>query len=516
VSRREIVFLAGGLAALVLLMLFLSDGWILITRPFWVDEVFTVLVGGQRSPARVIADLAHGADGGAGLLHLGVWAVRAVTGSSSPTLLRLLSLACVLVALCLTYLVLRRRFGAPASVAGVLAVGANGLVVTHSFEARFYGPWLLCCALFAWSLGRNQEQPTRRRAVTVSVAAMLLCTAHFYGVISLLIMIAAVIASYGRRWRDGLRVVAPSAAAIPVLVAIAPIAIGIRGAFSVRSWIPPFELAQLDALARRFWFAEVPMLAALALVAAIVMGWRNAAQPTVTSVARHAATDAGVVALTSLALMPLALVAVSFAGQSSVLPRYSTVAALAWGPWVAFSLASLGLGAGYVARIALAWFWFVSYTNAVHDRAEFATAMRQTDSGIKQLEASGLPVVFQSIHVLYPLRALSPVRDSSALFLELPDSTFRALFPLETQREVLNRGLVIDRDMTRIHARLYGFPRSAAQTTLDSTPRFLLVAPEQWLPKGVWPVERFGRLVFPHHRGRRIHPDILLLERQPF
>lgn len=110
-----------GLAALFAVLLFLSDGDILLTRPLWVDEWLTVLPATRASPFDLIGDLAAGADGGATLLHLVVWGMRNVLGELSPTTLRVMSLVCVFTALCLLYVVLRRRFGANASIAGALA-----------------------------------------------------------------------------------------------------------------------------------------------------------------------------------------------------------------------------------------------------------------------------------------------------------------------------------------------------------------------------------------------------------
>src|SRR5688572_23673915 len=84
---RETLFVALGLAGLFTFMLLLSDGDILFTRPLWVDEVWTVLVSGQASPVDVIANLANGADGGSGLVHLSVWALQRVIGVPSPVVL---------------------------------------------------------------------------------------------------------------------------------------------------------------------------------------------------------------------------------------------------------------------------------------------------------------------------------------------------------------------------------------------------------------------------------------------
>ena len=147
--------------------------------------------------------------------------LRMVRARSHPDAARL-SLLGVFVALVLVDSVLRRRFGREAR-RGVLAAGRPS-VVAHSFEARFYGPWLLCSALVAWLLSLNQN-PARPRAYAIALAgaAVLLCTVHFYGIISLGLMSAAVLASYGTRWREAVRTVLPTAAGLLSLVIVVPL-----------------------------------------------------------------------------------------------------------------------------------------------------------------------------------------------------------------------------------------------------------------------------------------------------
>src|SRR5882757_9162622 len=84
VSRTELAAFALGLTALTAAILWLSDGWILVGRPLWVDECFTLLVASHATPWAVVADLYHGADGGAGLFHLLMWLVRGLTGPLTP------------------------------------------------------------------------------------------------------------------------------------------------------------------------------------------------------------------------------------------------------------------------------------------------------------------------------------------------------------------------------------------------------------------------------------------------
>lgn len=513
---RETLVVALGLAALFALVLLLSDGAILFTRPLWVDEVWTVLVSDQSSPVDVFAALSQGADGGSGLVHLSIWALQRIVGLPSPVLLRTLSLICVFTALCITYAVLRRRFSNDASIAGMLAVGSHYLVVSHSYEARFYGPWLLCCALLALAFSRNQgPTASRRSAAFVAVASVLVCTAHFYGVISLVLMAGGVVASHGRQWRTGMLVVAPSAAGLVAVLAIIPMAIGMRGAFSVRTWVPDFESRQFIAFARRFWLSPVLVITAIALVVGIILSWKRTTRPSVSSLAGHAARDAGIAALASLILMPLALTALTLVGQPAMLSRYAITTALAWGPLVALTVEMLGRWPALVARVVLVIYWFASYETVTFEKSLFARDVEEAETAVRRVEDERIPIVFQSVHTYYPVWARNRSRSPALGFLELSDSTIRRLFRPGTRNELYNRGVVIDRDVVRIHSKRFGVPRLVSQESLDSTQRFVLIAVPAHLPVGFRSIERFSRSVFPNHRVRQLDFNSALLERMP-
>ena len=512
-SVRELGVVALALAALTALMLFLSDGAVLFSRPFWVDEVFTLQVSGQASPLGVLRDLSHGADGGPGLVHLGVWLLQRF-GTPTPVVARALSLVCVLGALVLTYAVLRRRFGSDASIAGALATGSHYLVVGHSYELRFYGPWLLCCVFYAWAIARHQEQRTRRSGVIVGVAAILLCTVHFYGAVTLALMAGGVVASYGRRWRDGLRVIAPSGVAIVALLAVAPIALGIRGAYTVRSWVPEFEPRQLRALVNQFWLSRVLLVVAGALAAGLLIGWRRPFPRSVGAIARGAATDAGVVALASLVVMPLVLAVITLVAQPSMVFRYGITTTLAWAPFVALTMEFLGRWPARVSRFVFAGFWFASYVRMTFEKQVFAGDVEEAHAALRIARQDSAPVVFQSIHTIYPVYAQDRALGRSIALLEIPDSVFGRMLRTGTMIERYSRGVVIDRDMARIHRARYGFPALVPKESLDALPRFYLVAPWQHLPLGFRTIERFGQTMFPHHTVRQLDPNLALLERR--
>ena len=513
-GRRELLTFIAGLAALYAVMIELSESRILFTRPLWVDEVWTLLLSGTGSPADVIASLAQGGDGGAGLVHLGAWVLQKLVGIPSPGLLRTISLLCVFAALCVVYVVLRRRFSKDAGIAGVLAIGSHALVVTHAFEARFYGPWLLICAALALGLSRHAASPTRRSAVLLGVTAFLMCAVHFYGIVTLALMSAGAMAVYGRRWRESVRLLTPVAiGGAAGMLLIAPLAIALRSAVSA-TWVPEFQPRQLRALALQFWIGRVPFVGAVVLALGILGRVRFRSMQPVGTVAR-AFLDPGIAALTALAVVPLLMTALSLLGQPSMLFRYNITTVLAWGPFVALAMDVVGGWTTRLARIALVVLWFQSFVNVRFEKIVFAGDVAETEEAIQRGRGQNAPIVFLSVHAWYPVWQRDRSLAASTSFLELSDSTLQRLFRPGTTNEMFNRGFGLDRDLVRVHSRRFGVPRLVPEAVLDTTSRFVFIASWAHLPVGFRSIERFSQSVFPDHRVTRIDLNSALLERVP-
>jgi hypothetical protein len=513
----ELAAIALALIALTALVLRITRGGILFQRPLWVDEWFTVLVASQRSPADVLAHLRHGADGGASLYHLVVWGLHSITGTVTPVALRALSLVCMWAALWLVYAILRRRFAPDASIVGVLAIGSHGLVVAHAFEGRFYALWLLCAALFAWAIPGATS--SRAHRILLAIAAILLVTSHWYGLFTLGLMCAAAVVVHAHRWRDALRALAPALAGVVAFVAILPLAAGQRQAVTVDTWIPEFTVGQLSALSATFWSARVPLAAVLVIIAAWLLSRIGGATKKLSTGPLIALADPGVAALLSLAAMPLVLAVLSLAGQPSMLSRYAIPAVLAWGPLTASAVALMGRWHARIIAIVLVGFWFVSFTREAGRKRAFAVGIAQERREVLDAAQMGLPLVFQSQHVMYPAlgRELILKRRSDTqwrvAFLELPDSTLNDLFPPLSRWYQLNKGIRLERDFARVHAARFGFPPLASQAALDTIRRFLFIASDARVPRGVDDVTALARATFPRHLVTRLSENLLLLER---
>src|SRR5690349_21611983 len=212
VHRREVVAFAGALVALVIIELLVLRATPAITRPLWLDEVHTYLLAGTQSVGESMRSLASGADFNPPTLYLLYRVVGLVVGGLSEVPMRLVALASVLGALTITYRLLREDFERTPAALATLTTWANPVVVNVAFDARFYGPWLFGAAWLVFEAIRRLDGRSTGTvgAVRLAVAAVFVCTIHYFGILSLgAVAIVAV-------WRTDLRHAAR--ALIPAIV----------------------------------------------------------------------------------------------------------------------------------------------------------------------------------------------------------------------------------------------------------------------------------------------------------
>ena len=508
-TRREMM-VALIAVAVAIAILALAGGSVLWTRPLWFDELCCVsyVVGDAGSPAEVVRRVAASWDYAPPLLHLLIWPFAKLGGDGvTPELLRSVSLASVLGALFFVYASLRRIVATFPSAAGTLAVAGHALVLAHAFEGRFYGPWLLFASAYAWSLGL---QMPRGRAVAQAVCSVLLVGIHWFGLLSLGLMLAGAFTALRGPLRARLRYVAPSAAGMVAFLTLLPMAMAQRSQAVGYLWLPALNGAQILEMSKLFWLAAVPLAALIALAGRLMR--RAAPEPAIRIVLREPA----IAAMASLALMPVVLMVLSALVQPSMLDRYGIVAAIAWAPLVALALTSLTTMARVAAGGALTLVLLLNVQRLIATRSDFAADVAALSGAFEAAKSRQVPVVFWGLHSIYPVAG--PVRQrteaSPARYLDLPDSTLTTLFPGEAM-EPVRKKYRLDRDQARGHARTYGFPVLATQTQLDTTPRFLLLAAEGSLPGGYKRPDAFGRAVFPAHRVSPINGMLSLFERAP-
>jgi hypothetical protein len=505
-APRELLIVAGAMLAGVALLL--AFGRVLWTRPFWMDEVAMFFLTSESSPGSMIGLIARGADWNPPTLHLLVWSAMRLAGldAVTPAFLRSFALVCVLLALFFVYLALRRRCGRAASAAGVVAVAAQSLVLDHAFEGRFYAPWLLFAALFAWSLGIDAAaERSRRRDLTIAIVAILVTTIHWYGVFSLGLMCAGALWAWRSRWGEGLRLVAPAAAGVAALLALAPMALSQRASAAPVLWVHPLSAAQMEQMTRQFVPSVFVVGLALLLIADALRSRRGAAP-------RAPDRDPGVAALLALAAMPLVLVVLSAVLTPSMVFRYAIVATLAWAPMAALCAERFGDWTRTALLAALGLVVMLNAAAHVREQRMFDRAVAVNATAFEQAKAAKAPVVFQRLHVIYPVAGTQRGPGTPARYIDISDSTLDAMYP-QPDAEAVRASFRLDRDQARYHAGLYGWPVMAPVAELDTMPRFYLVATDATLPPGYSPVKRYGAVLFPRHRVTRVGPALALFER---
>ncbi len=459
----------------------------------------------------VLADLRAGSDFAPPLLHFIVWLMHRAFGTVTPAIAHTFSFLCVVGGLVFVYLTLRRRFDRLPSLIGPLAILSHRLVVRHAFELRFYAPMLLFCGALAWLLSLDADRPvSRRRDIAIAFTAVLLCTVHWFGVLSLGLLAAGAVASFGSRWKEGLRRVAPASAGIVALLACLPLFLGQRASITEPTWIPDLNMVQVTLMANLVWFAATPLVAtAVLLVGYLRRSTRAARGAAIGSALR----DPGFAGLLALTLMPVLLVVISIR-QPSMIPRYTITALLAWAPLLALAAQSLPR---WPRAAAVAWVGFsllLVLGRATGEQRVWSIYIANGVSQLRQACRMNLPVLFQSRQLMYPVALQHRDECRLARVLEFGDPALDLLYPAGSPMTPWRRFTRVEGEFARMHERLYGFPLVSNLADLDTVPRFVFVSSNNTLPAGYRDIRSFGPVAFPHHRFRRVGEVLTLFERQ--
>jgi len=266
------------------------------------------------------------------------------------------------------------------------------------------------------------------------------------------------------------------------------------------------------AMARGFWFATVPVFAAIAIVASVALAVRLGNRATLIRLAEASRTPS-IVALASLALFPLALVSVSVLVQPSMLDRYAITAVLAWGPLVALAISPLPPSARNVVVAALVLQFIPGMKSAIATREAFANQVASDAAAFDRVKNTGVPVVFPWLHSLYPVVGPTRREPTTARLLDVPDSTLDSLYPGDRLAWFRNRTRV-EVLSARSHTKVYGFPQVITTAELDTIPRFAVVTSDRRVRGGVEQAKNWGRIVFPHHTVLRLDDHVSLFIRK--
>jgi hypothetical protein len=506
-SKRELIVCMLVLAISIAILPAVGGG-VLWTHPFWLDELCCTLIPvDATSPVGVVANIAGRKDMAPPLLHLIVWTVKSVAGGMTPALLRSIATACVALALIFTYAALRRHFDRFSSACGALAIASHPLVLTHAFEGRFYGPWMLFAAGYAWAVGKRD----RLGAVLQGAFAIGVVTIHWFGILSLGPMAAAVVASYGRRWRDGLRAVAPTSAALVALAICYPLLARQREGIEPFLWLEAFTVGQFFEMMWYFFLTAIPALAGGLILIEVLRHDRPGPRAILVRVS-DAISQPSVAALAALVAMPFMLAVLSVVAQPSMLGRYGIATILAVAPLVAFGVAPLNRVARVVALIAVLVPFRQNVQTSIWERLGYTQRVQGDSIGFERVRYLGMPVAWPWIHAIWPV--VGPHRDNQgpAVFLDVPDSALAILYPGD-RIAWLRRRTRVEVAHARSHQIVYGFPKVVTTADLDTVKRFALMTSDLRVRGGVRQAEFWARIVFPNHKVLRIDDHVSFFER---
>lgn len=460
-DRREIACFVAGLVVLVAVQLTVARAHYLFKRHFWADELTTYTIAADRDIWHSIEAQRDGVDTNTPMYYFLVRAFTLPLGGADEVSLRLFALVSVLTGLGGIYFCLRLSYPSLVSFAGMLAVWCHPLVSKHAFEARFYAPWFAATIWFAYLLVRARTSSRLNLKVLLGVCSVLVCTLHYFGIITLVLVTAAELFFRGpvgrARW-NGL--LAASCGVLPLL-ACTPFLLGQRSALTVATWIDPPSWYSSQSFLRSLLVPDNVAVLILLLWLANLFGPRRALAEW-----RESQGDLTLLAgLTGLLLLPLALIVMSYILQPVLVPRYALPAVAALAPAAAFALSRKARG-----WIVLACVWFV-LLNMVSLRELLGQAHKQ-DNVTAQLaetirrQTEGDLVAFESSHPLWVLYRYAPDVRNRCFFMNFE--------PQDLSGAHHSVGLFM-RDITRRCAQHYHWPALVSLQSLRARPRFYVV-----------------------------------------
>ena len=470
VIPADVLVAATSLLAIIAGSLLVVGGSVLFSRPLWLDEHHTRLLASGGSWTDIFSQVTQGSDFNPPTFFLLQRAFSALGGGADNVSLRMLALVSVWLTLVVVYVILRKDFGRIAGFAGALALWAHPFVMYHAFDARFYGPMLLFTASFAFFASRClADDDTNSMAVKVGtgLTAALLCTIHYFGIISWMIVLVAAGATLLRRGGLKLSRVWPAMAGPAALLACAPIYLEQRTLLSVPTWVPKVSMTQLRNVLDALFIARPLVVLLLFLIALLIVRETLTQRPSPDTRTPSAATTA----LVALAFVPLVILVFSIVVQPSMIARYMIPAVLLWAPVIAWGVDRMPERTRLGAVMLLGLGSAASLRGVVATSRESVFELRGDSAAVAPLLQDGKTVVVSSRHVLYKLATSFPP-DARLRFFDFDNDETKRLFGNDAFTSRRPNEYIIERDVARIHHSVHGFPSLVSSAELRSVPEF--------------------------------------------
>jgi hypothetical protein len=236
-----------GLAALILLVLYMGANALFVAahKHLWYDELFTVAVAQQGTPARIWSALEACLDGQPPPFYLAEGAAAKLI-PYEPTAYRMLpTIGYVVLSVCLFVFVRRRAGNAAGLVAAIIP--PLSMVRLYPLEARPYGIILGCLAVALVCWQRANRWPGQ---VGLAISLALAACAHYYAPLAFVPFGLAEVASSVIRRRIRWGVWAAFVVGILPALAFAPLLLKFKQYYGSSFWSKPGfgQIGAYDAL----------------------------------------------------------------------------------------------------------------------------------------------------------------------------------------------------------------------------------------------------------------------------
>lgn len=444
-------------------------------RSFWLDEIHTQLVTEDPSLAHALSALAHGVDFNPPTYYLLAKGVSHL-GISPEIAQRSLALICILLCCVCTYLLLRDRCTIVTATAATLVIWSLNVIQTQAFEARFYAPWLAAGGLFGLCLQRCSQSPSIRWRVGLAVSSLLMCSLHYFGVISLGLIVAGFLAQHfttrlGRL--SDLLWITPGPLALGLCVAC--FYRGQRSALSIPTWVPALSWTTFQEFAGEAlptWAVGVSLLAWCGTWLIRQRFQEVDHQHTVSD--RQAPTietpntKLYLPAAGALALMPVCLIIFSLILQPALVARYATIGAIGFAIVIAALLRQCPTWVSFAIGSWLFVMGFQSLTEQFHYWQRMELRHEEIMARLRGLD-SDVPLIFESRHAMYPVLRYAPDLAPRIHYLALTDKNLRDFDSATPFR-------IVERDVAARIASYYPQYRTIPFDQLHLLPRAYLFA----------------------------------------
>jgi hypothetical protein len=425
----------------------------------WLDEVHTLIVVNDPDPAKfrsAMSDQCVDAN-----FPVYNQLLRWLHLTSAPAI-REVSCASTAIALLGIYILLRGAFDPVASATGVLTVWSGPLIVSHSFQGRFYAPWMAAVVWFAVALRCRFSLSPRARAgsaVAVAITAIFACTLHAIGLPAIALVACSEMVLDRRSFKQRIITALPALAGVIAVAVFVPMTLAQKHSFAIPSWLVgnPIRLLYSTLV------GVIPGTAcAVLIVGLFISAWIDRLWPPGES--RSTSDLAPIAGFSALLLLPAILLVMTILLQPVLLPRYALVTAAAFAGPAALLASRMRRGVAIVLCVALLAESGAELSRRVREASQFR---EEYDGFIIAIRAQPeLPALFESRHQLYPIAWIAPDLRDRCAYIDFQ--------PGPNQPDKIVEGA--ERDVAKKFDRLYGWPRVMAWERVIAQPRFILVS----------------------------------------